>query len=157
MDTFDHMELSTDDAEAAKAFYGSGFGWKFKGFPMGPQGTYWMATAPGAERPLGGIQNKPMPDMPTAWTGYVTVKSHKATADKVRASGGQVLVGPMEVPGMGMFAVCLDPTGGAFAIWESLSPPPAPAKKKAAAKKAAPKKAAPKKAAPKKAAKKKKR
>jgi predicted enzyme related to lactoylglutathione lyase len=57
MNTFEHMELNTDDPEAAKRFYSEVFGWTFQGFPMGEAGTYWMATAPGAERALGGIQN----------------------------------------------------------------------------------------------------
>jgi predicted enzyme related to lactoylglutathione lyase len=34
----------------------------------------------------------------------------------VKASGGKVLNGPMDVPGGDRIAPCLDPQGGAFAV-----------------------------------------
>ena len=95
---------------------------------------------------------------------YVLVPdSHKA-ADATKKAGGQVLNGPMEVPGGDWIAIGMDPQGGVFAVHSRRTAVPAVptpagsagAKKKTgrkAAKKAAPKKAA-KKAAPKRAAKK---
>jgi len=38
------------------------------------------------------------------------------TAERVKELGGQVLNGPMEVPGGGLIAQCLDPQGALFAI-----------------------------------------
>jgi hypothetical protein len=40
---------------------------------------------------------------------------HK-TAETVKALGGKVLNGPMEVPGGDLIVQCLDPQGAAFAL-----------------------------------------
>jgi predicted enzyme related to lactoylglutathione lyase len=145
---FQHMELSTDDVEGAKRFYGSLFGWKFKEFPMPEGAVYNMVHAPDGAG-VGGITPKMMPGQPTAWLGYITVDSADKTIAKAKQLGANVIMDRMEIPNMGIFAIFADPTGGAFAIWESLSPPPPPAK--AAKKKAAKKKKAPAKKAAKKA------
>jgi hypothetical protein len=36
--------------------------------------------------------------------------------DAVKNGGGQVLVGPMEVPGGDLIAQCMDPEGAVFAV-----------------------------------------
>jgi hypothetical protein len=37
-----------------------------------------------------------------------------------KASGGRVLVGPMDIPGGGRIAICMDPQGAPFALhWRS--------------------------------------
>ena len=38
--TFCWVDLGTDDAEGAKAFYGGLFGWEFDDLPTGEKGTY---------------------------------------------------------------------------------------------------------------------
>ena len=50
------------------------------------------------------------------WLAYVTVPDVEAVAAKVTALGGQVLNGPMDVPGGDTIAQCLDPQGAAFAL-----------------------------------------
>ena len=40
-----------------------------------------------------------------------------ATLARVREHGGQVVNGPMDVPGGDQVAQCLDPQGAAFAIY----------------------------------------
>ncbi len=73
MSAFVHMELSTDDPTAAKAFYKKLFGWKLKDQQM-PNGVYTtFDTRTGG--PGGGITAKTMPGQPTAWLPYVGVKS----------------------------------------------------------------------------------
>jgi predicted enzyme related to lactoylglutathione lyase len=37
-------------------------------------------------------------------------------AERVKANGGQVLNGPMEVPGGDWIAQCMDPQGAMFAV-----------------------------------------
>jgi uncharacterized protein len=56
-----------------------------------------------------------MPSPPN-WLQYIQVDSADSAAERVKASGGQVLNGPMDVPGGGRIAQCLDPQGGAFAV-----------------------------------------
>jgi hypothetical protein len=90
-----------------------------------------------------------------AWLTYVRVANADRAAETVARLGGKVLNGPMEVPGGGRIATCVDPQGAAFAL-HSVQAAAAPAKravkKKAAKKKVAKKKVAKKKAVKKKAA-----
>ena len=152
MSKVEHIELSTDDPNGARAFYSKLFKWKFTSNPNpGGQGEYLMFRT---ENGGGGITAKMMPGQPTAWLPYFTVKSVKATRDAATAAGAAVHADYMAIGDMGAIAVLADPTGGAFGLWEPGKAAPAPVKKaapKKAAKKAAPKKrAAPKKKAAKK-------
>jgi len=142
---FSWHELATTDHEAAFRFYQQLFGWqKTESMDMGPErGVYQMYGWPG--NTLGGMYNKPkeMP-APPHWLCYAVVPDARKTATLVKSLGGQVLNGPMEVPGESgdWIAQCLDPQGAAFAI-HSLKPAAAKAATKATpAKKAAARKPA---------------
>ena len=82
---------------------------------MGPMGIYQMFGREGVT--LGGIFKRP-PEMPAPphWLLYVRVPDINKGADDVKASGGQVLHGPAEVPGGDWIAQCMDPQGAAFAL-----------------------------------------
>jgi uncharacterized protein len=54
--------------------------------------------------------------MPPGWLHYVRVDNADAAAERVKASGGQVLNGPMDVPGGDRVAQCVDPQGASFAV-----------------------------------------
>jgi predicted enzyme related to lactoylglutathione lyase len=88
--------------------------------------------------PGGGIMKTMAPEQPTAWLGYVGVKSAKKAMERARSLGATPIVEYREIPGYGAFGIFVDPTGAAIAVWE-----PAPR----AAQPAAPKKKATKKAA----------
>jgi uncharacterized protein len=109
-------ELYTTDAEAALRFYTELFGWQpTDAMDMGPMGKYHMFAR---TFPLGGIMNKP-PDMahvPPSWNLYFRVADVNAAAERVKANGGQVLNGPMEVPGDQWIVNCLDPQGAAVSF-----------------------------------------
>ena len=47
--TFCWVDLSTSDADAAKAFYGALFGWEFEDMPVGEGMTYTMARKQGKD------------------------------------------------------------------------------------------------------------
>jgi predicted enzyme related to lactoylglutathione lyase len=110
-------ELATTDYSAALSFYTDLFGWeKMDAMDMGPGlGMYQMFGRGG--KMLGGIYNKPA-DMPAPphWLLYMSVDDVNAVLPRVKELGGQVLNGPMEVPGGDLIAQCLDPQGAAFAI-----------------------------------------
>jgi len=111
-------ELNTSDHENAWGFYETLFGWKKTDtMDMGEMGTYQMYTTAGGEIPLGGMFNKPkeMPG-PPFWLYYVRVDDVHKSVEKVKELGGQVLNGPMEVPGGDHVAQCMDPQGAAFAL-----------------------------------------
>jgi predicted enzyme related to lactoylglutathione lyase len=50
---------------------------------------------------------------------YISVVNIDAAVDQVGALGGQVLNGPMEVPGGDRVAQCVDPQGVPFALHAS--------------------------------------
>jgi uncharacterized protein len=110
-------ELYTTDAAAALAFYHDLFGWNStETMDMGPMGKYHMFGR--AHGSMGGMMTK-TPDMaqlPNAWLIYFRVPDVHAAAERVKANSGQVMHGPMEVPGGGWIAQCMDPQGAMFAL-----------------------------------------
>jgi predicted enzyme related to lactoylglutathione lyase len=106
-------ELMTGDFQAAFDFYSSLFGWqKMDEHDMGELGTYMTWGLNGRE--MGGMF-KAMAGAPPAWLGYVSVKDVHQTARKVKSAGGQVVNGPMEVPGGDWIVQVVDPQGAMFA------------------------------------------
>jgi predicted enzyme related to lactoylglutathione lyase len=113
---FSWHELLTTDAVAAFAFYSDLFGWeKTSEFDMGPMGIYQLYGLDGDE--YGGMFNKSddMPGPPN-WLLYAMVPDIDSAVERVKKNGGQILNGPMEVPGGDMVVQCMDPQGGAFAL-----------------------------------------
>lgn len=109
-------ELASSAGEkAAFDFYSGLFGWQtMQEMPMGPMGIYRIygdgTTA------WGGIMTKPE-EMPTSrWNFYVTVDSVEGAAERIKAGGGQVLMGPMEVPDGSFVIHAVDPQGAAFSL-----------------------------------------
>jgi hypothetical protein len=110
-------ELATSDLAAAWDFYSSLFGWKkADAIDMGPAGTYQLYGRQGGPN-LGGIYRKPdeMP-FPPHWQLYVRVSDVNEGAERAKAGGGQVLNGPMEVPGGDWIVNAMDPLGAAFSL-----------------------------------------
>jgi uncharacterized protein len=112
-------EIVAADPAPSWAFFSGLFGWEKKGeaHDMGPMGPYQEYGRPGDVRPLGGIFKKPaeIPGPPHLML-YFRVADVAKSAEVVLAQGGQVLHGPVEVPGGDFILMCLDPQGGAFAL-----------------------------------------
>jgi predicted enzyme related to lactoylglutathione lyase len=109
-------ELHTTDAAAAMKFYLDLFGWRETSvMDMGPMGKYHIF---GRQFDLGGIMKKSeaMANVPPHWAIYFRVPDVNAGVERVKANGGQVLNGPMEVPGGDWIVNCMDPQGGAFSL-----------------------------------------
>lgn len=112
---FSWHELMTTDHAAAFDFYHALFDWeKDEAFDMGPMGVYQLFSRHGVQQ--GGIFNKPDEVPVPAWLYYVRVDDADAAAERVKAAGGQVVNGPMEVPGGDRIAQCTDPQGAMFAM-----------------------------------------
>jgi predicted enzyme related to lactoylglutathione lyase len=109
-------ELATTDHEGAFGFYRELFGWsETDRMDMGEAGIYQMfGRGQGA---LGGMFNKPaeMPG-PPFWLYYIKVDDVDKAVERVKQLGGQVLNGPMDVPGGDRVVQCMDPQGAAFAL-----------------------------------------
>lgn len=116
---FSWHELLSEDYERGFEFYAELFGWKVhEDMDMGEYGIYRIYGMDGPS--LGGIMNRP-PEMPVgAWLFYVRVDDLDSAVDRVKAAGGQVLNGPMEVPGGDRVAQCRDPQGAMFALHWSM-------------------------------------
>lgn len=113
--TFGWSELHAVDGVAAFAWYADLFGWTAaEAMDMGPMGVYQLFAAGAA--PIGGMMRRADGGTRASWLYYIHVEQIDAAADRVRAHGGQVLNGPMEVPGSMWIVQCSDPQGAQFAL-----------------------------------------
>lgn len=116
-----HFEIGCRNAEKNREFYGQMFGWQFEGY-----GPAQMVTNIGA-RPdgsggvgIGGHLNQLGHEPHNYVTIYVQVDDLNAALDKASKLGGQTLVPPQDVPGMGSFAWLKDPEGNAIGLWKPM-------------------------------------
>lgn len=118
-------DLINSDEAGAIDFYTRLFGWQVEDMDMGPAGVYKM-WGDGKE-PRGGFMDKPAPDVPAHWVGYVSVENIEDTVNRVQNNGGKLLNPIMDIPDVGRFAPFTDPTGGVVAAYQSNNPTPVPA------------------------------
>jgi len=110
-------ELMTTDWKAAMKFYEDVFNWQpTEKMDMGEMGTYQMFNRPHGM--IGGIMNKPpqMANVPPNWQIYFRVPDVDAAAERIKAKGGKILNGPMEVPRGDRVVNAMDPQGAAFGL-----------------------------------------
>jgi predicted enzyme related to lactoylglutathione lyase len=115
------LNAPSTGSEKAHRFYTEAFDWSFREDPMGMGMTYttWISD----DGPLGGMM--PMPpgvSAPAHWLVYFAAPNVDATTSKAKALGGQVMVPPTDIPGVGRFSVLADPQGAAFAVVHFTSP-----------------------------------
>ena len=111
------LELMTTDVPAAMTFYNVVFGWQpSEAMDMGELGTYQMFNRPHGM--IGGMMNKPpeLAAVPPNWQIYFRVPDINAAVERIKANGGQILNGPMEVPGGDWIVNAMDPQGAAFSL-----------------------------------------
>ena len=108
-------ELMAGDSAKAIAFYTGQFGWTLpEPMDMGAMGKYQFIDHDDVT--VGAIMQK-MPRVPAAmWNHYFWVPSIIAAKAAVEANGGQVINGPVEVPGDDWIIQGNDPQGAMFAL-----------------------------------------
>lgn len=108
-------ELSADDPDRAIAFYRKHFGWGQEGgMSMGEMGDYKFLQHDGVS--IGAVMPKPPQMSRAAWTFYIGVDDIDRAAAAITEGGGQIISGPMEIPG-GEFATdAFDPAGAHFGL-----------------------------------------
>ena len=103
-----HFEISVQDPERAVEFYKNVFGWNIQKWD-GPMEYYMIHTGGGIMRTQEGMA-------PTINT--IDVADLDAACEKVVASGGQVIMPRMAIPGVGYMAYCVDTEGVQFGLMQ---------------------------------------
>ncbi len=114
------IELGTTDQEAAKKFYHELFDWESNDFPIGPDGNYTIFKKRDLDvAALYQLQKEQLDlGVPPHWLVYVSSSDVDASAEAVKAAGGTIVMGPIDVMEEGRMVVVQDPTGATFAIWQ---------------------------------------
>jgi predicted enzyme related to lactoylglutathione lyase len=107
-------ELHAGDWEKAWAFYSALFGWQKALADTGAMGTYQLFSVGGET--IGGMFTKtPIVPVPF-WLYYFNIGDIDTAAKRVKAGGGRILNGPLQVPGGSWVVQCTDPQGAIFAL-----------------------------------------
>src|SRR5262245_3970435 len=119
-----HFEIFADDPGKLGQFYTTLFDWNVEAVPgmeywfiktvdVDDQGT---PTQPGGIN--GGILKRPAGYTSPAWINYVNVESLDKAVERAQSLGAKLTRGRTPVPGMGWFAMLIDPQGNPFAVWQ---------------------------------------
>lgn len=110
-----YFELMVSDTAKSQEFYRKVFDWKFSEYENMPG---YLNIDTGKE-PMGGMMEKP--DMvPAPSLGvYFLVESIDETLGKVEAAGGQTMFPRTDIPGIGWWALFMDPDGIPIMIYEN--------------------------------------
>jgi len=110
------VDTNQPDAAAAAEFYSGLFGWETEdGMPPDSGQNYFMCRLAG--RDVGAISG-PSKE-PPVWTTYISVENADDAAGRVSHAGGQVITEPFDVFDAGRMAVCADPEGAVFCLWQA--------------------------------------
>ena len=118
-----HFEIYGDDPDKLSEFYTSVFDWSIEPVPgMDYRLIKTVETdAKGMPTQTGGINGGMLRvpgHKPGAWVNYVNVDSVDGSVERAQKLGAKVTKGKTPVPGMGWFAMMVDPQGNAFAVFQ---------------------------------------
>jgi uncharacterized protein len=111
------VDLASPDVEAAKRFYGELFGWDAITSPEPEAQGYTNFTKNGKQ--VAGVGPLQSPDQPPVWMTYIATADADATAARIDAAGGKVLMAPMDVMQYGRMGIFTDSAGAAFGVWQA--------------------------------------
>lgn len=116
-------ELVTPDAAAARRFYGAVLGWEARDAQV-PGMDYNLMSAAGTD--IAGMMGQ-MEGMQAGWMGYISVDDIETAFAKAKDAGATPIVPVNPIPGVGRFALLLDPQGAAFSLLDYSDEFPKPA------------------------------
>ncbi len=117
MPTIVHFDIPVDDLERARKFYTELFGWKIQKVQEDMPYLFIETTdAEGKKSLVGGMGEREFPEQRI--TNFIGVPSIEEYLTKIDELGGKVLPGKTPVPGWGFLAICIDPEGNSFGLWE---------------------------------------
>ncbi|MEU3980706.1 VOC family protein [Streptomyces sp. NPDC026672] len=104
------------DVEGAKSFYGDVLGWTF-GESSSEYGNYTQAYVD--DKAVAAVV-PPMPGQEgqSQWCLYLASPDAAATAERIRAEGGEILMEPMQVGDFGTMCLAREPGGAVFGVWQ---------------------------------------
>ncbi len=113
--TIGWRELHAGALDGAWAFYSGLFGWtKGDAMDMGPGGKYQLFDIDGVQS--GGMMTKMANSPKPFWLYYFNVPKLDPCIEAIKAKGGQIVNGPMQVPGGQWIVQATDPQGAMFAL-----------------------------------------
>lgn len=108
-------ELYCGNLDTALEFYTRLFGWTLPdAMDMGPMGKYQFIAHDGVTH--GAIMKRPDAMPVSVWGHYFWVESIADAKELIEASAGQVVNGPMQVPGELWVVQGIDPQGALFSL-----------------------------------------
>ena len=127
------VDVSEPDPDKALEFYKGLFGWEFgDASPAGSGEKYFVAKHQAASSSIfdlsgaqlsgdvAGVRSIPAAGPAMAmWNTYFWVDSADEAASLVRDAGGAVLMEPFDLLDACRMAICSDPEGAAFGLWEA--------------------------------------
>jgi uncharacterized protein len=122
--TVSHFEIYANNPEALANFYTQLFDWDVQHMPEMDYRMVKAADVGPDNRPTtggainGGIIKRPQGYGVNGSVNYVMVDSIESCVDKAEKLGAKVTKGKSAVPGMGWFAMFMDPEGNHFAIFK---------------------------------------
>jgi uncharacterized protein len=122
--TVSHFEIYADDPAKLTKFYTSLFDWTVTPVPgmdyqiihSAETDAKGMLKQPGAIN--GGILKRPDGFRMNGFVNYAMVDSIEQAVERAKALGAKVTKDKTVVPGMGWFAMFLDPEGNNFAVFK---------------------------------------
>jgi predicted enzyme related to lactoylglutathione lyase len=110
-------DVTSTDLPRAVEFYRGLFGWDADVATEPEAGGYTMFKLDGKNVAAG---SPPMGDAAASyWTTYIASDDVDATAEKIRAAGGAVMMDPFDVFDAGRMTIASDPTGATFGVWQA--------------------------------------
>lgn len=124
--SFIWYELMTDDVDGAARFYEKVVGWKVQGGAAKSVGGHdYRIIGRDDGGSAGGIlqlsADMVAHDAKPTWLGYIYTPDVDAAAAAIKADGGRVHMGPVDLP-VGRIAMVSDPTGASFYIMKPIPP-----------------------------------
>ncbi|MEI7546818.1 MAG: VOC family protein [Actinomycetota bacterium] len=114
-------ELATRDTATAASFYAAVFGWTAQDAGNDMHYTLFQLGSMDAGGMMAMGDMFP-PEVPPYWAVYFYTDDIDGTVAPATGLGGNIIVPPSEIPGVGRFSVVVDPQGATFSL---LQPNPA--------------------------------
>ncbi len=117
--TIGWIDLTVDNADQLRDFYGAVVGWKAEPTSMGDYNDYTMST-PTTGTPTTGVCHARGGNagLPSLWLIYITVDDLDTSMAEVTDRGGEIIADAKEVSGHGRYCVIRDPAGAVAALFE---------------------------------------